>query len=137
MTELAGKVIAKVEQGAGFTQVFFDDGEILTFHGEPLVTSIPDEVLDNLLEDPPEETKEEKTDPEPEKEEAKEEDPEPEKETKEEDPEDYWTRDEIMEMAKKELRELIEDEDLDIDEEDFPTTKKLRKAVIEELGIDD
>lgn len=44
-----------------------------------------------------------------------------------------WTEKEILDMDREECIETIDDEELDIDPEDYPKTKALRKALIKEL----
>ena len=137
--KLNGKVIDSVVVGEDITTIFFDDGDFLVVSGTVQLVTIPESVLDNLLEDPPEE-KEKETPPKKEKEtppneEDDEEDDEQDDE-EEETGDEFWTLDEIEELTKKELLELIEDEKLDVDT-DIASTKKLRNKVIEELGLDD
>jgi hypothetical protein len=48
-----------------------------------------------------------------------------------------YTREEIMAMDKDTLEDLIEEEDLDIDPDDYPKTKALRQAVLEALELDE
>lgn len=47
------------------------------------------------------------------------------------------TRTEVAAMDEDELKQLIEDQELDVDPEDFPTEKSLRKAVIAKMEEDE
>lgn len=70
---------------------------------------------------------------EPEKEEVIEK--ESEKKPEKEDSDDYWTEEDIEDLTKKELVELIDDEELNIDANEFASVRKLKKVVMKELGI--
>ena len=65
----------------------------------------------------------------------KDEEDEPEEEDEEEGENEY-TFDEIMDMKKKALKNLIKEEDLDVDPDDADDIDELREMVAEELGID-
>jgi hypothetical protein len=54
-----------------------------------------------------------------------------------EDPDDEWTEEEIDALDRDALIEVIDDEELDLDPDEFKSTVKLRRAVKEELGLTD
>jgi hypothetical protein len=128
--ELVGKTIAKVtEVWEKTTQVLFTDGTWMLMHsdsalehseklatvdGTPKVAVAP--VKEKVEEPKVEEPKVEE-----------------EKEKKEDDDADYYTADEFEDMDREELCELIKDEELDIDPDDYKKTSKLRKKLIDVL----
>lgn len=69
--------------------------------------------------------------------EEEEEEEEPEVEEEEEEEEETWSMEDLNALDREGLEELIEDEELDVDPEEFKSTKKLRQAIAEELGLDD
>jgi len=95
-------------------------GPVEVFEAVKFVKSEPETVKD----DEPVEKEEVKTEPKKEVEEKV-----------EPDTDEYWTPEDIEDMKKKELIELIEDEELDVDHESIASIKKLRKEVMRELGI--
>lgn len=48
---------------------------------------------------------------------------------------DEWTMEELDELNREGLEEVIEDEDLDVDPEEFVSVSKLRRAIGIELGL--
>ena len=59
------------------------------------------------------------------------------KKDKDKEKKKQYTADDIEEMKKKDLLQLIEDEDLDIDEDDYPKKKDLVTAIIKEMDLDE
>jgi len=78
---------------------------------------------------------------EPVKPEPKEDKVEPKAEAKKEEPkgpprEEFYTWDDLENMDKEQLIELINDNELQVDPDEFKSTSKLRKAVAEEIGVE-
>jgi len=110
--------IKKLE--SGFTQIMDADGNWIIVD---TIIATSEELGVALSKDAPE----------PSKEEVKEE----KAVEKEETQDDFYTMEDLDDMNKEELTELIDDEDLGLDPADFRTTKKLRLAIAEELGLDE
>ena len=135
---MIGDTIASIQEVPGkITQITFEGGGFILIDTPETVITSEDLGVETLVES------ELKTpEPEPEKvEEEEEEKEEPknvvEPEETQDDELEPWTAEDIEEMDKAELEELIDDEELDIDESKFKTLKKLRNAILEELGLDE
>lgn len=138
MADLTKIPVKILEVGEGVLQVIFKDGTFVI-----LVVSqvIPSESLSLPLPLPEESDEEETDEEESDEEESDEEESDDEEEESDEEEEEkeeeesFWTKEEIEEMDRDDLTTLIEDEDLDVDPDDFPKTKALRKAVIKALEL--
>jgi len=134
---MEGKTIKSVQElENNYVQIVFEDGTfviakvVANSGGLVLTAAQPEE------EEAPKKKKKKskkKAEPEPE--------PEPEEEPEEEEEEDGegYTKEDIKGAEFDELVELVDDEELDIDTEDFSDTKKgtkkLQSAIIKALGL--
>ena len=126
---MAKTIAEKVTKG-GITVIHFTDGSFMVIAGE-----VQEFEGAEITEDAPQ-PKEVDEDPEPEDPEPEVEKPKKEEAKKEaSDDDDYWTPEDIEDLTKKELVELIDDEELDVDADEIASVRKLRKAVMKELGI--
>jgi len=138
--KIVGKsVVNTTELPTGQTQILFEDGSFiivdLVVDSNDLARFIPikDESKAKALEAEEDNDPEAEEDNDPEAEE----DNDPEAEEDNGETLEDWTMAELEDMDREELIELIDDEDLDIDPEDYPKIKKLRAAVATELGIEE
>lgn len=151
MKQFVTKTVAKVIPiGENQLQVIFEDGSFVILIVSTLISSedlslpvaIPvddeEEEEEEDSEDEGDEEEDSEDDGEEEEDEEEEEEEEEEEDDDEEDDdeeENVWTKEDIEEMSKEELTTLIEDEDLDVDLDDYPKVKALRKAVIKALEL--
>jgi hypothetical protein len=127
MEKFEGKKVSEiVVLSNGYQQIIFEDGTFLVvkiaFDSEAMVVTDPEP-------EPPEDEDEEEEDDDEDEDEDEDED--------DDEDEDPWTEDEIDELDREGLEELVEDEELDIELDAYPDdkkgTRKLRKAIKEEL----
>ena len=145
MADLTKITVKILEVGEGVPQVSFKDGTFVilvvsqVIPSESLSLPLPLPEESDEEESDEEESDEEESDDDEEEEESDDEESDDEESDDEEDDEEeeesFWTKEEIEEMDRDDLTTLIEDEDLDVDPDDFPKTKALRKAVIKALEL--
>lgn len=125
-----GEVIDSITVNeSGMVIITCESGKFLATPSSIMITDDDLPFVDEVVE-----TKKE----EPKKEEVKKETP---KEIKKETPkveppkEEFYTWEDLENMDKEQLIELITDEELDVDFEEIKSTTKLRKAVADEIGV--
>ncbi len=124
----------------GFALVTEDELVIVKEQHRVKLSDLEIEDLEEEEKPLPEAEKKSKPVPEPEEEEEEEEEEEDDAEeddAEEDDAEEEWTLEELDELDRDSLIELIDDEELDLDPDDYKSTKKLRAAIAEELEIED
>ena len=145
---LVGKTVKAIVEKDNFIQIVFTDGSFIII-GKDVIPSqdllLPevglateeddDEEEDDGVEEDSDEDLDDEDDDEDEDEDEDDDPDEDGDDEDEDDDEDFWTKEDIDELDREELEELISDEDLSIDPEDFPSDKKLRKAVVKALGL--
>lgn len=136
LKSLVGTTVKEVHEGEGQfpeTHIIFENGTVIRAEA---VVVLPFKVLTGAVPEAKVPTAQAKDAPEkaPAKAPAKAPEKAPAKE-----PEviDDWSAEEIDDLDREALEELIADEDLDIEPEDFPATSKLRKEVKKALGVMD
>jgi hypothetical protein len=134
-----GEVIDSItDNESGMIIITCESGKFLALSSSFLMVDDDLPFVEEIAEpkkEPKEEVVKEEVKKEVVKEEVKKETPkaEPKKEPVKEE---FYTWEDLENMDKENLIELITDEDLDIDHENIKSTSKLRKAVAEEIGVE-